>query len=144
MKRILPLFLALAATVTMMAGCSGSGAKLEDGIYTAQADDSYVSDKGYGWRDTLTITVKDGQMTDATFDAYDADGNPKSVPGNYGDMQPPPSDWIPQLSENVLSAGLEGTVDGVAGATMSSGNVQKLLDAIEESGEPGGVLDVAL
>ena len=57
-------------------------------------------------------------MVSATFESYDADGNKKSetTPDTYP-MDPAPSEWIPQLSENILAAGNSADIDGISGAT---------------------------
>lgn len=147
MKKWFVLLLAglMALGLAACGGSAGGEAEgLADGEYTAQADDAWVEGDGYGWRDTLSITVEGGKITAASYDAFDAEGKAKSQPGNYEGMEPPPSDWMPQLSANVESAGLDGTVDAVAGATTSSENVQKLLDAIKAEGSPGATIDVAL
>lgn len=148
MKKIVSLGLCLVAALALLAGCGGgsnsNSTQLADGVYTAQADETWTQEQGYGWKDTLAITVKDGKVTQATFEAYDADGNAKSVPGNYEGMDPEPSVWIPELSQKVQDAGFGGTVDGVAGATMSSGNAQKLFDAIQKEGKPGETIEVTL
>ncbi len=142
MKKWLAVALALVLAVSLAACSSGSGT-MQDGVYTAEADDAYVENYAYGWRDTLTVTYKDGVVVDATFESYDAEGNKKSTPGNY-DMTPPPSEWMPELSENVVEAGTASQVDGVAGATIASGNAKQLFAAIEKDGKPGETIMVAL
>ncbi|NLW78576.1 MAG: hypothetical protein GXY32_04080 [Ruminococcaceae bacterium] len=134
--------LCAALMLTGLVACSSS--TKADGVYTAEADDTYVDSNGYGWRDTLTLTYKDGKVVAAQFESYDADGNAKSVPGNYEGMTPEPSEWIPQLSANVLAASSASSIDGIAGATIASGNAQKLYEAIEKNGKPGETIQVDL
>lgn len=143
MKKWLCFVLVSLGLVVALAACSNN-TTVQDGTYTAQADDNYTAEKGYGWRDTLTVTVQGGKVASATYDAFDVTGNAKSVPGNYEGMEPPPADWMPQLSQNVVEAGWGGKVDGVAGASISSENVQKMLDALAKDGKAGGIIDVAL
>lgn len=140
MKKLISLAAALAL-VFSLAAC-GSNAKA-DGVYTAEADDAYVASNGYGWRDTLVLTYKDGKVVDAKFEAYNADGDAKSVPGNY-DMEPAPSEWIPTLTENVKKATSADGIDGVAGATIASTNARALYAAIEKDGKPGETIQVNL
>lgn len=142
MKKILSLALA-SFFIFALTACSGStGNKMADGTYTAQADDSYVTNFGYGWRDTLTVTIKDGKITEATFDSFNAEGQSKTAAGAY-DMTPAPSEWMPELSDNVKNS-VDGKVDGVAGATNSSKNAAELLAAIMSNGKPGETISVSL
>lgn len=132
------------AALLLLVGLVGCGsAKKADGVYTAEADDAYVNDVAYGWRDTLVLTYQDGAVVDAMFESYDAEGQKKSAPGVY-EMDPPPADWIPQLTANVKEATSADTIDGIAGATMSSSNVRQLYAAIEKSGKPGETIQVSL
>ncbi|MGD9559492.1 MAG: hypothetical protein AB7V55_02680 [Oscillospiraceae bacterium] len=140
MKKWLALLAALALALSLVA--CGGGTKA-DGVYTAEADDAYVQGNGYGWRDTLVLTYKDGKVVDAKFDAYDADGKAKSGPGNY-EMEPDPVVWIPQLSENIKNATDADSIDGIAGASIASGNARKLYEAIEKSGKVNEIIDVDL
>ena len=48
------LFLLCAALMlTGLVACSSS--TKADGVYTAEADDTYVDSNGYGWRDSLAV-----------------------------------------------------------------------------------------
>lgn len=138
-------WIAIVATTLVLFGLVGCGAsnKKADGVYTAQADDAYVEKFGYGWRDTLTVTYKNGKVVDAVFDSFDESGARKSELTDYNGMEPTPSVWIPQISSNVKVA-VDGKVDVVAGATISSGNAAQLLAAIETDGRVGETIHVPL
>ncbi len=116
---------------------------MADGVYTAQMDD-VAAEADYGWRNQLVVEYKDGKMVSATFESYDADGNKKSetTPDNYP-MDPAPSEWIPQLSENILAAGNSADIDGISGATRASNDARTLLAAIETEGKPGETITVS-
>ena len=116
---------------------------MADGVYTAQMDDA-AAEADYGWRNQLVVEYKDGKMVSATFESYDADGNKKSetTPDTYP-MDPAPSEWIPQLSENILAAGNSADIDGISGATNASNDARALLAAIETEGKPGETITVS-
>ena len=58
-------------------------------------------------------------------------------------MDPAPSEWIPQLSENILAAGNSADIDGISGATRASNDARTLLAAIETEGKPGETITVS-
>lgn len=125
------------------ADVTASATTMADGVYTAQMDDA-AAEADYGWRDQLVVEYKDGKMVSATFESYDADGNKKSetTPDNYP-MDPAPSEWTPQLSENILAAGNSADIDGISGATRASNDARTLLAAIETEGKPGETITVS-
>lgn len=141
MIRKLGILLVILTGIFML-GCSGSNKNLEDGIYKAQVDDAYVETEGRGWREFLEVTIKDGEITDVTFNAINAEGKYKTDPGAYN-MVPSPSIWMPVIEENVKN-NVDGKIDALTGATSSSNNAQKLLDAIYKDGKAGQTIDVAI
>lgn len=134
--------LLLILTAIFVLGCASSGNSLEDGTYKAQVDDEYVETEGRGWREFLEVTIKDGEITDVTFNAINAEGKFKTDPGAYN-MVPSPSIWMPVIEENVKN-NVDGKIDALTGATSSSNNAQKLLDAIYKDGKPGQTIDVSI
>ena len=147
--------MAAAAALLVLAGCGTAAATSTaastadsapakaDGVYTAQMDDA-SAEAAFGWRDQLVVEYRDGVIVSADFDSYDADGNRKSqLPEGAYLMEPSPSEWIPQLSENVEKAGRAFKIDNVSGATESSENARALLAAIEASNDPAEVLVVS-
>ncbi|MDD6319795.1 MAG: hypothetical protein PUA63_02895, partial [Oscillospiraceae bacterium] len=58
-------------------------------------------------------------------------------------MDPHPSEWIPQLSENIQKAGTAKKIDTIAGATYASNDARALMEAIEANGKPGETIQVA-
>lgn len=128
MKKFVALLLAVLLMFTFAACGESSNGKIPDGTYTARA-----SEATYGWTDVLTVTYKDGAIVSATFDSEDENGNLKSkASADEYPMDPLPSVWMPQLSENIVKAGTSADVDAVAGATMGSNNAKALLAAIEK------------
>lgn len=146
MKKLFVTLSCLALALAMVAcgnkAPQGPAANLADGVYTAQLDDA-ATEASHGWRDTLTVTVKGGVITETTFKSYNADGVEKSDAADYP-MTPAPAEWQPQLAENVKNAAADGKVAAVAGATNSSKNAQALFDAILSQGKPGETITVAV
>ena len=128
---------------TADSAASAENTAMADGVYTAQMDDA-AAEADYGWRNQLVVEYKDGKMVSATFESYDADGNKKSetTPDTYP-MDPTPSEWTPQLSENILAAGNSADIDGISGATNASNDARALLAAIETEGKPGETITVS-
>lgn len=107
MKKLLTLALAAVLALSLVA-CGGSG------------------------------SIKDGVITDVDFDAKDANGNLKSeATAETYPMDPLPSEWIPQLEENVKAAGTADKIEAVAGATSSSESVKVLMAAVEKQAKAG-------
>ena len=91
MKKLLTLALAAVLALSLVA-CGGSGS-IKDGTYTAQ-----YKEPSHDWTEYLSVTYKDGVITDVDFDAKDANGNLKSeATAETYPMDPLPSEWIPQL-----------------------------------------------
>lgn len=142
----LTLFLLSALMLFSLVGCGGS--KIADGTYSAELSDA-ATEANHGWKDFLTVTYKDGKMVEVQFDSKDADGNLKSewtTPENYP-MDPQPSEWIPQLEENIKATSNPDKVASVAGATMGSNNAKELYRAVVEKAKAGdtttAVIDTA-
>lgn len=80
MKRFIAVLLVVLATACLMTGCSSG---MKDGTYKAQFKDY----DDHGWKDYVSITVKDGKTTDVDYDSMNADGTKKSevsVSGKHG------------------------------------------------------------
>ena len=142
----LTLFLLSALMLFSLVGCGGS--KIAYGTYSAELSDA-ATEANHGWKDFLTVTYKDGKMVEVQFDSKDADGNLKSewtTPENYP-MDPQPSEWIPQLEENIKATSNPDKVASVAGATMGSNNAKELYRAVVEKAKAGdtttAVIDTA-
>lgn len=76
-------------------------------------------------------------MQSWTSDSKDADGNLKSewaTPENYP-MTPQPSEWIPQLEENLKATTNPDKVAAVAGATLGSNHAKALYKAVIEKAQ---------
>lgn len=144
MKKIFALACAAMLVFALVAcGNSGNGGKA-DGVYTAQVDEAYAA-ANYGWVDTLTVTYKDGVVVEATFESYNANGDLKSQDAAYAEqMGFDPAIWMPQIAQNVVTAGTANEVSNVAGATKATGVARALFAAIEAEGKPGETITVTI
>ncbi|MDO5602643.1 MAG: FMN-binding protein [Oscillospiraceae bacterium] len=129
MKRLLAICLIFVLALAL-AAC---GAPAEKVTYTAEA-----AEASHGYKDTVTVTFEGDKVTDATFESYQEDGSKKSEasPEDYP-MTPAPSEWIPQLSENIKKAKTAEEIEAVAGATYGSNNAKALYAAILKAKEDG-------
>lgn len=142
MKKILAFAMSALFVFSLAACSSSSSTSAKNGTYTAEMDDAYVEEFGYGYRDTLTVVYEDGVIVSATFDSVDIETGTSKADAEYP-MDPSPSVWIPELSEQIVVGGNSDSIDGIAGATNASENARKLLAAIETEGVEGGTVVVA-
>ena len=113
-----------------LAGCGGSGGSgsgsgaasgaLKSGTYTGQSStlEDNVDGDGYG---IITITVEDGKIVDATFQAFLPDGTPKDKDygkggAYYGVAQKAVSCGDDYTKALIESGSIDG-VDAISGAT---------------------------
>ena len=142
MKKLLALALVVVLALSM-AACGGS--KLKDGTYVAETSDAVATDS-HGWKDTVTVTVSGGKVTDVVFDSFaldDGRAKSKETAETYP-MDPHPSEWIPQLSANLKAASSADEVAAVAGATHSSESAKKLYAAALEAAAEGNTETVVV
>ncbi len=129
-KLTLVLFICFA--LLLMSSCSGD--TLQDGTYSAQ-----TTQDEHGWSDTLSVTYSGGVLTDAMFESVNEEGTQKStLTAEQYPMDPLPSEWIPQLTQNVKnSEGNPDNVDAIAGASLGTQNAKDMLSAINENAKDG-------
>ncbi len=114
-----------------------NGAELTDGTYTASTD-SYDDS---GFMDEVSLTVKDGKITDVTWDAVTEDGSKKSVMSENGEyvMTEDGPTWKEQaealadaLVENqslgFFNTDEAGKTDSVSGVSISIGGFISLAE----------------
>lgn len=137
MRKWTAVVLAVLWSATILAGCAGSDA-YQDGTYTA----SFKDFDSRNYKDTLTLTVEDGIVTEAVYDAVDPDGNLKSQDEEYREEMGPVQDTYPEkvfadLTNQYLEMQDSAKVDIVAGATYSSDAFLALVKALEPAMEEG-------
>ncbi|MDE7287131.1 MAG: FMN-binding protein, partial [Lachnospiraceae bacterium] len=123
MKQILSTILILLLVVGLTACGSSSG--LQDGYYTAQA-----ADYSYGWKEYITIMVKDGSVVSVEYNAENASGFIKSWDNAYmqtmfHSMGTYPNQYTRYYAGQLLEGQGEEDIDALAGATTSYDSFQK-------------------
>ena len=136
MKRIAAILLSLLLTVPLLAGC-GSQAGLQDGYYTAQA-----AEFSHGWKEFITILVKDGSIVSVEYNAENASGFIKSWDNAY--MQTMlhsngtyPNEYTRNYANQLLEGQGQGSIDAITGATSSHSSFQILAQAVLEQAQKG-------
>ena len=77
MRRMIAMLLGLMLTASLLAAC-GTGTGLQDGYYTAQA-----AEFSHGWKEYITILVRDGSIISVEYNAENASGFIKSWDNAY-------------------------------------------------------------
>ena len=136
MKRIAAILLSLLLTAPLLAGC-GSQAGLQDGYYTAQA-----AEFSHGWKEFITILVKDGSIVSVEYNAENASGFIKSWDNAY--MQTMlhsngtyPNEYTRNYANQLLEGQGQGSIDAITGATSSHASFQILAQAVLEQAQKG-------
>ncbi|WP_297871034.1 FMN-binding protein [uncultured Oscillibacter sp.] len=136
MKRIAAILLSLLLTAPLLAGC-GSQAGLQDGYYTAQA-----AEFSHGWKEFITILVKDGSIISVEYNAENASGFIKSWDNAY--MQTMlhsngtyPNEYTRYYANQLLEGQGQGSIDAITGATSSHASFQILAQAVLEQARKG-------
>ena len=136
MKRIAAILLSLLLTAPLLAGC-GSQAGLQDGYYTAQA-----AEFSHGWKEYITILVKDGSIVSVEYNAENASGFIKSWDNAY--MQTMlhsngtyPNEYTRNYANQLLEGQGQGSIDAITGATSSHASFQILAQAVVEQARKG-------
>lgn len=136
MKRIASIVLALLVTGFLTA-CGSGQAGLQDGYYTAQA-----AEYSHGWKEYITIMVKDGSIVSVEYNAENASGFIKSWDSNY--MQNMlhsngtyPNEYTRYYAGQLLEGQGEGSIDVLTGASSSYNSFQKLSAAVVEQAKQG-------
>ncbi len=130
------IFLALAMT---LGGCGTNQEQItmQDGSYTAQ-----MSDYSFGWKEYVTITVKNGEIVTAEYNAENASGfikswdnaymnNMKTVSGTY------PNEYTRYYAAQLIGQSEAPEVELLSGATSSGTNFEKLSQAVVEQAIKG-------
>ncbi len=135
MKRMIGGILLLLLLGTLTA-CSGQ-ATLQDGYYTAQA-----AQFSHGWKEYITVLVKDGSIVSVEYNAENASGFIKSWDNAY--MQNMlhsngtyPNEYTRYYAGQLLEGQGEAPIDALSGASSSHGSFQMLAAAVLEQARQG-------
>ena len=130
--------LLLAAALSLY-GCGTEQAQggMQDGSYTAQ-----MSDYNNGWKEYVTITVKNGEIVSAEYNAENASCFVKSWDNAYMNRMKPATGTYPNEYTRYYASQLAGQtgmpeIDALSGATSSYGNFRKLAQAVVEQAVKG-------
>ena len=136
MRRMIAMLLGLMLTASLLAAC-GTGTGLQDGYYTAQA-----AEFSHGWKEYITILVRDGSIISVEYNAENASGFIKSWDNAY--MQTMlhaqgtyPNEYTRYYANQLLEGQGEGSIDGLAGATSSHGSFRILAQTVLEQARKG-------
>ena len=136
MKRIFTILLSLLLVTPLLAAC-GEQTGLQDGYYTAQAEEF-----SHGWREYITILVKGGSIVSVEYNAENASGFIKSWDNAY--MQTMlhangtyPNEYTRYYANQLLEGQGEGEIDAITGASSSHGTFQMLAQAVLEQARKG-------
>lgn len=139
MMRQCKIAFVLAAFVLLFGGCGKKQeqAVLQDGMFTAQ-----MMEYSHGWREFLTITVKNGVIVTAEYNAENSAGfikswdnaymkNMKSVTGTY------PNEYTRYYASQLKGMSELPEIDTLSGATSSGSNFKRLSEAVVEKAVQG-------
>ena len=136
MKRIVAIFLSLLLMMSLLTAC-GDQPRLQDGYYTAQAEEF-----NYGWKEYITILVKGGNIVSVEYNAENASGFIKSWDNAY--MQTMlhsdgtyPNEYTRYYANQLLEGQGESDIDTISGASSSHGTFQVLAQAVLEQARKG-------
>lgn len=140
MNKTLSIAVVAFALVACMglAACGGGGsASYKDGTYTARSSVYEGDDEGGSGYGEITITIKDGKITDAEFLTYEPDGTLKDE--NYGKTANNNQDFYnkaqkavaacTEYANKLVQTGSPSSVDVISGATISYDEFQEAADA---------------
>ena len=135
MKKTLALLLVAVMALGLFAGCGGDKGAYKDGPYTAE----YKEYDKRGWKEKVTVTVKDGKVATVDFDAFNKDDNHrKSEDQSYIDTMKPisgiaPDTFYKEIEDQYVQVQKAADVKAVTGATNSTKNFQDLMTELEKS-----------
>lgn len=122
----------LAASVIITAGCTKQQEPevLKDGTYTAQ-----MEEYSHGWKEYVTIIVKNGEVVTTEYNAENVSGFIKSWDNAYMKNMKSVQNTYPNEYTRYYAAQLTGQkeapeIDLLSGASSSGGNFQKLSEAV--------------
>ncbi len=129
----------LAATVLLLAGCGEKQAPstMQDGTYTAQ-----MAEYSHGWREFVTITVKNGVIVTAEYNAENPSGFIKSWDNTYMNNMKTVTGTYPNEYTRYYAAFLKNQkdvpkIDALTGATSSGANFKRLSEAVVNKAKQG-------
>ena len=140
MRKITAVLAAAGLAAVVLTGCGSKAASYKDGTFEAQSsvfenDDGTDDGNGYG---VVSLTIKDGKISDCTFTTYEADGTLKDEDYGkedgriankdyYNKAQKANASCAEYASMLVQNGQLDG-IDSISGATI---NYREFKEAVE-------------
>lgn len=130
------LLMTVCCTAALITACQSS-AKMQDGYYTAQAEEF-----SHGWKEYITIVVKNDKIISAEYNAENASGfikswdnaymkNMKGLQGTY------PNDYTRNYAAQLIALQNPAEVDTITGASTSGNSFRILASAVIEQAKLG-------
>lgn len=137
-KRLYRLLAAAFVLSLLLCSCSTGPNELQDGYYMAQAAE-YDS---HGWKDFVTICVRDNRIVAVDYNAKNAYGFIKTWDMEYMRVMKTscgtyPTEFNRAYTEDLLSLQSPLKVDAISGATVSHGVFQQLAEAALKQARAG-------
>lgn len=133
------LAVVLVMAVLVLAGCGNDPdtSLMKDGTYTAQ-----MTKYSHGWREYVTITVKNATIVTAEYNAENPSGfikswdnaymnNMKTVTGTY------PNEYTRYYAAFLINQKDVPSIDALTGATSSGANFKRLTQAVIDKAKLG-------
>ena len=137
LKKVLAIILAIIVVAASFAGCSGSKT-YADGTYTGKSsiiEDNDGEGDGYG---EVTITIKDGKITECTFNTYEPDGTLKDEDYGKQNGEVANQDYYnkaqkalagsKEYARLLVESGDYHSIDAISGATISYDQFMEAVD----------------
>ena len=117
-----------------------AGGKLQDGVYKL-VEDNYFN----GYRVKVSMTVKNGKVTDTSYDNVDKGGKSKAKDAKYeaqmkkySQAKIGPKEYIPQLQKSFAANGANSSaIQVVTGATSSSNTLKNYVNQLTQAAQKG-------
>ncbi len=143
MKKFLCLFL-LLILICLLCACDSSNDKYQTGYYTAELADF----DDHGWKEFVTIYVRDGKIVTIEYNAKNSSGFIKSWDMSYmaamnAQTGTYPNQYTRFFAGRLLNGQGDGQIDALSGASHSHHTFQLLAEAVLEQAKAGRS-DVAL
>lgn len=151
MKRKILVGLCASLLTLSLVGCSSTpkeeapkadapsteeSAGIKDGVYEAETKDADEN----GGKALVSIKVEGGKVTEATYNEFTDEGN-KRDNEEYNKMMKEksgtsPSEFEPEIEKQIVDS-QSAEIDGVTGATSSSGKAKQLFEAAFKNANEG-------
>lgn len=124
------ILLIIALIVLSLSACAPQEDTLKDGYYNAQ-----LAEYSHGWKEFITIMVKDGKIVTVEYNAKNESGFIKSWDNTY--MQTMlsiqgtyPNEYTRYYASQLVGATDVVEIDAISGASSSHLTFQKLMEAV--------------